>query len=126
MTLLAACWTSTPVVAPTPPPTDPEPPATYASHRPSHYRSPCELAIDHIVEVAHDEIDKIPDLADRLGVIRDAGVASCNETTWAADALRCFEEAVESSDLGRCEGQLTPDQTSDLMRRMTEVMSASP
>ena len=119
--MLAGCWSNTPVVAPSSPPPDPMPEVTVSSRRPSHYRSPCEVALDHVVDILREEIEKVPDLADKVGAVRDAAVASCNETRWTDDVLRCFGNANEASELGVCQTQLTPDQTTDLMRRLTEA-----
>ncbi|MEO6771476.1 MAG: hypothetical protein ABI467_00450 [Kofleriaceae bacterium] len=115
---LAGCWTSSPppIVEP------PAPPPVVARHRrPLH--SPCEATIDHIVEVMQDELARIPDFADKLDAIRDVAVASCNETEWTPELRACFDNTADNTAIQECQSLFTSDQTSDLMRRMTEVLT---
>jgi len=86
-------------------------------------KSPCEIAIDHVIDVSRDELDKITDFADKLQLIRDVSVDSCNDQHWSTELIHCFGDTADNSGLAQCQSLLTPDQTSDLMRRITEVLT---
>jgi hypothetical protein len=86
-------------------------------------RSPCESTVDHLVEIERDELAKVPDFADKLDAMREVAVASCVETRWSAELLRCFSDTDDTTALSQCESLLTSDQTQDLMRRVTEILT---
>ncbi|CAN5664342.1 hypothetical protein BH11MYX1_BH11MYX1_44150 [soil metagenome] len=119
--LLAGCWTSTPpqVIEPA------QPPPSVIAHRPMPRQSPCELTVEHLIDVLHDELANVPDFADKLDTIHDIAVASCDETKWSPEVMRCFSATQDNTALAQCQSLLTMDQTSDLARRMTEVMSGA-
>ncbi len=117
---VAACWTST-----APPPVAPQlesPPVQVTRHR-RPLRSPCEVTIDHLVDIERDEISKIPDFVDKIDTIREVAIASCNETQWSPELMSCFGDTVDNTALAECQSLFTSDQTSDLMRRVTEVLT---
>ena len=116
--VLAGCWTNSPpaIVEPAPPP-----PVVARRSQPLH--SPCEITIDHIVEVMHEELARIPDFADKLDAIRDVAVASCDETRWTPELHACFDNTTDNTAIQECQSLFTADQTTDLMRRMTEVLT---
>jgi len=116
--LCAGCWT-----AAAPPVVEPPPPPPVVAHRSPPLHSPCEVTIDHIVEVMHVELSRIPDFADKLDDIRDVAVASCDETKWTPELRSCFDNTTDNTAIQECQSLFTPDQTSDLMRRMTEVLT---
>jgi len=99
--LCAGCWT-----AAAPPVVEPPPPPPVVAHRSPPLHSPCEVTIDHIVEVMHVELSRIPDFADKLDELRS-----------------CFDNTTDNTAIQECQSLFTPDQTSDLMRRMTEVLT---
>jgi hypothetical protein len=113
------CWTtaSAPPVAP---PQDPQPTVVFRAHP---AKSPCEVAIDHVIEISHEDLDKITDFSEKLPMIRDVSVDSCNEQHWSPELIHCLGETADNSSLAACQSLLTPDQTSDVMRRITEVMT---
>jgi len=117
---LTACWTSAqPVaVAPAPEPT----PSSLTRHGPPA-ASPCEVAVDHLVDIERDELAKIPDFADKLDALRDVAVASCDETHWSPELMACFGDTADTSALQQCQSLFTSEQTSDLMRRITEILT---
>lgn len=117
--VLGGCWTAQ-STTPVAPPPDPQPPIVLRSHP---VKSPCEIAIDHVIDVSRDELDKITDFADKLQLIRDVSVDSCNDQHWSTELIHCFGDTADNSGLAQCQSLLTPDQTSDLMRRITEVLT---
>jgi hypothetical protein len=120
--VLASCWTaSTPPATPVAP--APEPQVAVTAHRTHAYRSPCEVAVDHVFEVSHDELGALTDFAGRLDSLRSAAIESCNEQHWTTEMLDCLNALADSGGLGACQARLTTDQTSDLMRRLTEILT---
>jgi hypothetical protein len=119
--LLAGCWTT----ASQPPPVAPAPqPKPFAEARRAPPRaSPCEQAVDHLAEIERDELSKIPDFADKLDALRDVTVASCDETHWSPELMACFNDTADTTALQQCQSLFTSDQTSDLMRRITEILT---
>lgn len=115
---LAGCWTSTPpqVVEPA------QPAPIVVAHRPRSRQSPCARTVEHLTDVLHDELANMPDFAN---TIHDVAIASCEESKWSPEALRCFSDTLDNTALAQCQSLLTMDQTSDLARRMTEVMSGA-
>jgi hypothetical protein len=117
----SACWTTKAQpdpVAPTPPPR----PFVEARRTPPR-ASPCEQAVDHLAEIERDELSKIPDFADKLDALRDVTVASCDETHWSPELMACFNDTADTTALQQCQSLFTSDQTSDLMRRITEILT---
>lgn len=117
---VAGCWTNAPAARPVEPPPDPQP---AVSLRPHPMRSPCEVAVDHVIDISREEFDRVVDFAEKLQAIRDASVDSCNETHWSPELLRCFDDTIDSTSLSQCQSMLSADQTSDLMKRITEVLT---
>ncbi len=117
--LVAGCWTSSPprVVEPT----SPSPPIV--AHRSLPRLSPCALTVDHLIDVLHDELSSLPDFAEKLEQIHGVAIASCEETRWSPEVMRCFGDTVDNTALAQCQSLLTMDQTADLARRVTEVVS---
>jgi len=116
---LAACWTSS-----APPAVEPQPPPQVVAKRAtSSARSPCESTVDHLVEVEREELTKVPDFADKLDAMREVAVASCVDTQWSPELMRCFADTNDTSALSQCESLFTSDQTQDLMRRVTEILT---
>jgi hypothetical protein len=116
-----ACWTTAsppPPVMPTPRPTP-----IVEAHRIAPRVSPCEQAVDHLAEIERDELSKIPDFADKLEALRDVTVASCEEAHWSAELMACFHDTADTTALQQCQSLFTSDQTSDLMRRITEILT---
>ena len=62
---------------------------------------------------------------DRIDLIRDAAVASCEATHWSAESLTCFEDAIDTAVMQACQSQLSHEQIQDLSKRMMDAMSAS-
>ena len=116
--VLTGCWTSSPPVI-----VEPAPPPPVYVHRSQPLHSPCEVTVDHIVDVMHDELSRIPDFTDKLDALRDVAVASCDETKWTPELRACFDNTTDNTAIQECQALFTPDQTSDLMRRMTEVLT---
>src|SRR5437016_3584804 len=120
--VLGACWTA----PATPPPAAPEPvPETQppVAFREGRRHSPCEATAEHVLDVLHDEIDRLPpELVDKLPQIL---IDSCTATSWSDDTLRCFNDSGDSQAVQRCQSQLTPDQSSDMMRRVSEAFANS-
>jgi len=87
--------------------------------------SPCVTAIDHAIELVRDELDQIATMRERIDLLRDAAVASCEATHWPTESLGCFENATDIAVMQTCQSQLTHDQSQDLSNRMMEVMSAA-
>ena len=123
---LAGCWTSSsqPTTTPVTPPPDPQ--VAIVAHHTRVYRSPCEVAVDHVFEVSHDELAALTDFAGRLDALRSAASDSCNEQHWTTEMLDCLNALADSSGLGACQSRLTTDQTSDLMKRLTEILTQAP
>jgi len=117
---LAGCWTSS---SPATTPVAPPEPQIAVVQRPRVYKSPCELAADHVFEIARDELEKVADFAGRVDTVRNAAIESCNEQHWSGEMLDCFNALTDAGGLGACVSRLTTDQTSDLMRRLTEVLT---
>jgi hypothetical protein len=86
---------------------------------------PCELTVEHLIDVLHDELANVPDFADKLDMIHDVAIASCEETKWSLEVMRCFGDTQDNTALAQCQSLLTIEQTSDLARRMTMVMSGA-
>ncbi|MBS1120164.1 MAG: hypothetical protein H6Q90_2392 [Deltaproteobacteria bacterium] len=123
LVVVAGCWRSTP--PPQPPQAGPEPVSTApAKAFRVHTATGCAAAIDRAIELSHDELERIASIKDSLQVIRDAAVDSCEAQRWSSESLTCFAHAVDSSELGSCQSQLTSEQNEDLSRRMVEAMSA--
>ena len=120
----AACWTSTPV---TPAEPVPEPTPTVVL-RPRPIKSPCEIAVDHVIDISHDELDKLAGsgFTDKLDEVRDVAVESCNETAWSPELVQCFTETFDNAGLSQCQNLMSSDQMSDLMKRITEVLTKPP
>ncbi len=118
---LAGCWTSTPpqVVEPAPPPPQ------VALHRAPPRQTPCAITVDHLIDVLHDELANVPDFVDKLDTIHDVAIASCEETKWSPEVMRCFSDTLDNTALAQCQSLLTMEQTADLARRMTEIMTGS-
>jgi hypothetical protein len=117
--VLAACWTGS-----APPPVEPQPPPqVVAKHATSAARSPCEATVEHLVDVERDELAKVPDFADKLDAMREVAIASCVDTRWSPELMRCFADTDDTSALSQCESLLTSEQTQDLMRRVTEILT---
>jgi hypothetical protein len=121
---LTGCWTSAqpPPVEPTSP--EPPPPLVIARRSPLR-RSPCEQTIDHLIDLLHDDLAKLRDFDDKLSSLRDAAISSCTEMHWSAELMHCFGDTVDNTALQQCQSLVTTEQTSDLMRRVTEVLSSS-
>lgn len=117
---LSACWTtaSPPPAAPTQQPT-----SFVEARRVAPRASPCEQAVDHLAEIERDELSKIPDFADKLEALREVTVASCDETHWSAELMACFNDTADTTALQQCQSLFTSGQTSDLMRRITEILT---
>ncbi|MEO8548986.1 MAG: hypothetical protein ABI678_03410 [Kofleriaceae bacterium] len=119
LVVITACWTSS-----APPPVEPQPPPPVAARRvASSARTPCETTVDHLVEIERDELAKVPDFADKLDTIREVAIASCLETQWSAEVIRCFSDTDDTSALSQCESLFTSAQTQDLLRRVTEILT---
>jgi hypothetical protein len=118
--LVAGCWTSAP-----PPIVEPAAAAPIVAHRPVPRRSPCALTVDHLIDVLHDELANLPDFADKLETIHGVAIASCEDTHWSPEVMRCFDDTVDNTALAQCQSLLTMDQTTDLARRVTEVVSGA-
>ena len=119
--LLAGCWTTASQPPPVAPASQPKP---FAEARRAPPRaSPCEQAVDHLAEIERDELSKIPDFADKLDALRDVTVASCDETHWSPELMACFNDTADTTALQQCQSLFTSDQTSDLMRRITEILT---
>ena len=121
ISILAGCWTQTTATTPTAPPPDPQPVYVLRSHP---MKSPCEVAIDHVLEISHDDLDRV--FAEKLDVIREASIESCSEMHWSQELVQCFTDTTDNSALGPCQSMLTPDQMSDLMKRISEAMQQPP
>ena len=121
LVLLGGCWTAAQTPAIDPPP---QQPAHVAEVRRSIPRaSACEIAVDHLVEVERDELSKIPDFMDKIDAIREVTVASCDDTHWSPALMSCFADTVDTTALQQCQSLFTSDQTTDLMRRITEILT---
>jgi hypothetical protein len=119
--VLGSCWTT---AQPTPVEPATQPPAHVAELRRSiPHASACEIAVDHLVEVERDELAKIPDFMDKIDAIREVTVASCDDTHWSPELMACFGDTVDTTALQQCQSLFTSDQTSDLMRRITEILT---
>jgi hypothetical protein len=123
--VLVGCWGATPSPPPQEPrPLDPPPPTVTARAFPRKLVvSPCTNAIDHALEIVRPEFDQIPQMKDRLDLVHDAAVASCEAMQWSDDTVACFANAGDSAELRNCQSMLSSDQNSDLGKRMTDVMT---
>ena len=121
LVFVVGCWTTSS------PPREPiEPPPQFIAVRPiSLKRTPsrCENAIDHALELARPELEAIAIMKERLGLIRDAVVESCEVMQWSNDSLACFEDATVLGEMRNCQSSLTSEQTSDLSKRMSDVLT---
>jgi hypothetical protein len=90
------------------------------------HRSPCEQTIDHLIDLLHDDLAKVRDFDDKLAALRDAAISSCTEMRWSAELMHCFGETDDNTALQQCQSLVSTDQTSDLMRRVTEVLAGAP
>ncbi len=118
---ITGCWTtasSRPPTAPEPPPT----PITEARRAPVRF-SPCEQAVDHLAEIEHEELSKIPDFADKLETLRNITVVSCDDMHWSAELIACFNDTSDASALQQCQSLFTTEQTTDLVRRISEILT---
>lgn len=121
LVFVVGCWTaSSPPrepMRPAQPIADPRPIAT--KRTPSR----CATAIDHAVELARPELEQISTMKERLGLIRDAVVDSCEATQWSGESLACFEDATVLGEMRNCQATMTSEQTTDLSKRMSDVLS---
>jgi len=115
---VAGCWRDPPPAAPEPPP---PPPQTATIRSPPTERTPCELAIDHVLDLGQDQLD--PVIATNRAAARATSVESCQEMRWAGDVIRCLQDLPTIDELRRCQEQLTPEQVADILRRIGELAS---
>jgi hypothetical protein len=125
VTIIAAagCWGTPAPQEPIARPVDP--PVTTARTFPSRKPPPprCVTAVDHALEVARPELEQIPQMKERIELIREAVVASCQAVQWSDDSLACFENAGDMAEMRNCQAMLTSDQNTDLGKRMTDVLT---
>jgi hypothetical protein len=125
---VAGCWSSAPTRPPTaaatPPQSRLEPPPAPPRYLPKRRTSRCATAIDHALELSRPELDQIAQLRDRLDVLRDAVVESCQDASWSDETLGCFEDANDASDMRDCQSKLTTEQSDQLRRRLQDVFTA--
>lgn len=116
---LSACWTGA-----AQPPAEPPPPPSPAPRLVHHLapRTPCEITVDHLKDVEHDELSRVPDFADKLDELRDLAVASCEATHWTGELMDCLDHTADSTAVSQCGAFLTADQTQDLMQRIAEAL----
>ncbi len=122
--LLSACWTQ----AAQPPPAPAPAPITAPIVRHTSSRSQCEVTVDHLAEIERDELSKVPDFADKLDDLHDLAVSSCEDSHWTVELMQCLDNTVDNTALSQCSSLFSPEQTQDLMRRVTEALTglASP
>jgi hypothetical protein len=118
---VAGCWTSTPAATPVAPP---DPQTAMPERRMHPSKSPCELAVDHVMEVVGSDLEKT--LGDKVDPFHAAAIESCTELHWSPEMLECLGNVDQSASLAQCESMLTPDQQKDVFRRISEILSASP
>jgi hypothetical protein len=118
---LAGCWTSTPAATPIAPP---DPQQTVVMTRTRPMKSPCEIAVDHVIDIVGNELDKGSPFADKIDPMHAAAIDSCAETHWSTELLDCLGAVEQTSGLGQCESMMTPEQQKDVFKRVTEILSA--
>lgn len=91
-----------------------------APHRPSPR---CAPTVDHVLDLAAPELDKIPSMRERLELIRQAVLESCESQEWPEDTLACFATSGDLADLQLCQARLSTEQSSDLNERMADVLN---
>jgi hypothetical protein len=55
-----------------------------------------------------------------LAHVREQSVASCQDLTWSAEVLECLTDLPAIDQLESCQSQMTPEQVSDVLRRIGE------
>lgn len=90
----------------------------------AHRASPrCASTVDHVLELAGPELDKIPSMKERLDLIRQAVLESCESQEWPEDTLACFATSGDLADLQLCQARLSTEQSTDLNERMADVLN---
>lgn len=130
LVVMGGCWHATPeapgvTTVPEQPPPEQVPDGANAAWRPRNVRSPCDSAMVRAFELARDELQRIPQLKDRIDDVRLAATESCRETTWTPETLACFDAAAAGRDVIQCAQRLTPEQSRDLQRRMEAIMTGA-
>ncbi|MEO8706886.1 MAG: hypothetical protein ABI867_43065 [Kofleriaceae bacterium] len=120
---LAGCWATTPPPREPLTPPDRDPQVTARTFPRKSIQPPCVVAIDHALEIVRPELEQIPQMKDRLDLVHDAAIASCQAMQWNDDTIACFANAVDSSEMRNCQAMLSTDQNGDLGKRMTDVMT---
>ena len=117
---LAGCWTSAPAATPIAPD---DPQTTVVARRARPMKSPCEVAVDHVMDIVGGELEKSSPFAEKIDPMHAAAIDSCGETHWSAELIECLGNVDASSGLGQCENMMTPEQQKDIIKRITEIMS---
>ncbi|MCW5806356.1 MAG: hypothetical protein KIT31_28585 [Deltaproteobacteria bacterium] len=127
--VVGGCWHATPeapgVAAVVEPPPEQTPDGSNPAWRPRNTPSPCDASMARAFELAYDELQRVPQLRNKVDDVRHAAAASCREMGWTPETLACFDAATAGRDVIHCAGRLTPDQSNDLQRRMEAIMSGT-
>jgi hypothetical protein len=116
--LVAGCWTAPPPQEPIARP--PEPPVVVRPPR-QLQKSPCERAVENAIEVSRADLEQNTKLKAHIVDVQHAAVESCETLAWPTEALECFQDAVDASNMRTCVSKLTSDQRSDMFRRIDEI-----
>ena len=125
--VLGGCWSTTKTAGQgpttTPPDQETPPPETNISWQPRNKQSPCDLAIARAFETAKDELQQVARIKDQLDEMRAAATESCKATQWSQETLDCFTNAPNGREVIRCTTRLTPEQNTDMERRMNDIFN---
>ena len=71
----------------------------------------CARAIDHSMELAKADMQKMPGMDDKtMARMHDLGVERCRADQWPAEAIRCMQDAKTEADAQACYGKLSAEQ----------------
>ena len=83
----------------------------------------CDKAIDHSMELAKADMQKMGNDDAAIAKMKSIGVQHCKDDKWSDDAVKCMNDAKTEADAQACYGKLTQDQRDKMNKAAMALMT---
>ena len=82
----------------------------------------CDKAIDHSMELAKADMQKMGNDDAAIAKMKSLGVQHCKDDKWSADVTQCMIDAKAETDAQKCYDKLSADQQKKMNDAVMEAM----